>query len=308
MSGVRVRDSGDCVKRSIALLLLACGLASAVPVSQAASAAAHPEGPGWTLAQSSPAELMRQATNNELTQALAQRPSLRYRLRKVTPKSDTTKEIVETRSGAVARLIAVGGRPLSAAQRSQEIDRLHALAIDPAVEVHRRRSEARDSARVEKFLRLLPDAFLYRSAGAVETPQGTMVRLAFTPNPKFSPPDFESRILTGIRGEVWIDPAQIRIAKIQGRIFTSVDFGWGILGSLSPGGTMLLEQSKTPECGWQMTHLELHLDGKALLFKRVHIAMNETAADYRPIPREWTYKDAVAWLVKKFEPAAETNS
>jgi len=285
-------------------MLLGCGLAWAVLAPCSAGAAtptpANADSPGWKLAQTSPTELMRQASRNELADALAHGRSLRYRLRKISTKSDTTKEVVETRNGAVARLIAVGGRPLSAAQQRQEMERLRNLAADPAIEAHRRRGETRDSDRVEKFLRLMPNAFLYRAVGSVETPQGTMVRLTFTPNPKFSPPDFESRILTGIRGEVWIDPEQMRIAKIQGRIFTSVGFGWGILGKLYPGGTMLLEQTKTSECGWQMTRLQLHLDGKALLFKSIHIALEETAADYKPVPREWGYREAVQWLLDKF--------
>ncbi len=177
------------------------------------------------------------------------------------------------------RLTAV---PFPLPQEKQEIERLHAVDADPAIEAHRRRNEMRDAERVEKFMRLLPDAFLYRSAGAVETAQGRMIRLTFTPNPKFSPPDFESRVLTGIRGEVLIDPQELRVERIDGRIPSpSVDFGWGILGMLYPGGTLLIEQSKTPACGWQMTHLSLHLRGKALLFKTLHIETDETATDYQ---------------------------
>ncbi len=290
-------------------LLLSCVLASITPASQAIpnTTPSNSDGRGWALAQSNPAELMRQASKNELANSYTHRPSMRYRLRKITAKTDTTKEIVETHTGGVARLIAMNGRPLSPSQEKQEMERLHAVYTDPAIEAHRRRNEIRDANRVEKFMRLLPNAFLYRSAGAVETSQGRMIRLTFTPNPKFSPPDFESRVMTGIRGEVLIDAQQLRVERIDGRIFTSVDFGWGILGKLYPGGTLLIEQSKTPTCGWQMTHLRLRLEGKALLFKSVDIQTDETAADYQPVPREWNYKDAVQWLLHKYSPPASAK-
>ncbi len=247
---------------------------------------------------------MRQASKNELANSYGHRPSLRYQLRKITAKIDTTKETVETRNGGVARLIALDGRPLSRAQEKHEIERLRSVYADPAIEAHRRRNEMRDGNRIEKFMRLLPNAFLYRSAGAVDTAQGRMIRLTFTPNPKFSPPDFESRILTGIRGEVLIDPQELRVKRIDGRIFKNVDFGWGILGTLYPGGILLIEQSKTAACGWQMAHLKLRLEGKALLFKAIHITTDETATNYQTVPREWTYKDAVQWLLHKYSPPA----
>lgn len=293
------------MRRAFLTLLLGCGLMWAAPVLAATPGAVAGVSGNWpSQAQSNPAELMRQASQNELERAFGYRGSLRYELRKITAKSDTTKEIVETKTGAVARLIAIDGRPLSVAQQGREIDRLQSVAADPAIEEHRRRAEARDNARIKKFLRLMPDAFLYEAAGTVETRDGTMVRLTFRPNPKFSPPDLESHVLRGIRGEVLIDPQQKRIVKIQGRIFTTVDFGWGVLGVLYPGGTMLLEQSKTAKCGWQLTRMSLHLDGKALIFKTLHITLEETAKDYRPIPRSWTYQDAVQWLLHKF---AETS-
>jgi hypothetical protein len=252
----------------------------------------------WELAQSNPAELMRQTTQNEIANSYGHRPSLRYQLRKTTAKSNLTKEIVETPDGGVARLTAIDGHPLSPSQERLEIDRLRVLDANPTIEAHRHRNETQDAERIRKFMRLLPEAFLYRYAGQTETANGEVIRLSFEPNPRFSPPDFESRILTGIRGEVWIDPEEMRAVRMEGRIFKTVDFGWGILGTLYPGGTLLLQESKTAACGWQMAHLNLHLEGKELLFKSLHITVEETATDYHPVPAEWKYRDAIRWLLQ----------
>lgn len=252
----------------------------------------------WKLAKTDPAELVRRTSRKEVANSFPHRPPMRYRLRKVTATSDTTKEIVETRQGGVARLLAVGGHPLSPLRARREIQRLHTLAADPSKQAHRRGKELRDARRVQRFTRLLPAAFLYRFAGSVASPTGPLIRLTFTPNPAFTPPNFEARVMTGIRGEVWIDPQDSRIVRLEGHFFRNVDFGWGILGSLYPGGTMQLEQTKTQDCGWQLTRLSLHLDGKELLFKSLHISIEETASDYRVVPTTWSYKDAIRWLLR----------
>lgn len=296
------------VKNSALFLLGLLLLLPALPLDASAGVAtASDSNSTWKLAHSNPAELMRRASQNELANSYGRRAPVRYRVRKITAKSDTTKQIVETSNGGVARLLAIGGHPLSASQTQQEIERLHKLDADPSIEAHRRNSELRDAGRVKKFMRLLPDAFLYQSAGSVETANGPMIRLKFVPNPKFSPPDFESRVVTGIRGEVWISPEDLRVVRIQGRIFKTVDFGWGILGSLYPGATMQIEQSKTNCCGWQLAHLGLHLDGKELIFKSLHIAVEETASDYQSVPRNWNYKDAVRWLLAMPVTPAQTK-
>ena len=271
-----------------------------LPVSAGAQAGGSSDAASitWKLAKSNPAELVRRTSRNELANSFPHRHPMRYRLRKISTTSDTTKEIVETREGGVARLIAVGGHPLSPARMQQEIERLHILAAHPAREAHRRGKELHDARRVQRFTRLLPSAFLYRFAGSAASPSGPLIRLTFTPNPAFSPPTFEARVMTGIRGEMWIDPADSRIVRLKGHFFRSVDFGWGILGSLYPGGTMELDQSKTQDCGWQLTRLSLHLNGKELVFKSLHISIEETASDYRLVPPTWNYKDAIRWLLR----------
>lgn len=299
ISATRIISRGRGVK-CLVMLLLGFSLMLMVPSTHADSRSidTSQDAIAWKLAQSDPTELMRRASQNELANSYGHRAPIRYQLRKINAKSDTTKDIIETVDGGVARLIAIGGHPLSPAQEQQETERLRALDANPAIEAHRRKSELRDAKRVEKFINLLPAAFLYKFVGSAETADGAMIRLSFEPNPKFSPPDFESRILTGIRGEVWIDPEELRFARVEGRIFQTVDFGWGILGSLYPGGTMRIEQSKTEDCGWQLTRLSLHLDGKELVFKSLHIVLEETATDYQMLPREWKYRDAVQWLLQ----------
>jgi hypothetical protein len=302
--GFRARSHGwraaACFLALIVFGVAAIGQASAGTAARGTPAlhSQNQTAAAWRLAQSNPGELVRRASQNELASSGAGNQLFRFRLRKVDRKSDTTKEIVNTRDGGVARLIAIDGHPLPPDAERKEIARLRELEADPDKQRHRRESEAKDAKRVEKFTRLLPQAFLYSFAGQAQTPEGTMIRLKFVPNPKFSPPDLGSRVMTGIRGEVWIDPADVRIVHILGKFFRQVDFGWGIVGVLYPGGIMRLDQSKTPACGWQLSRLSFHLIGMELIFKSIVISVDERAGDYQPVPKDWTYRDAIQWLLQ----------
>jgi len=92
---------------------------------------------------------------------------MRYHLRKSTPRLTSTKIIFETKDGAVARLIAVNDKPLSAEDERKEQDRLNQLLGDPSRQWHRKQSEDEDSRRVTNLLRALPEAFLYKFEGIV---------------------------------------------------------------------------------------------------------------------------------------------
>ena len=251
----------------------------------------------WALAKSNPHALVQAAIDNELKASYGHRPPARYLLRRKTRNTDTTKEIVETSRGGVARLIAIHNQPLNGAQTQTELQRLNELASDPAAQQHRHHNEERDAARITGVMRLLPDAFINHFEGSVQAPGGTAIRISFEPNPRFSPPTLESRILTGIHGEIWIDPTDLRVVRIEGHLFRQVDYGWGILGTLYPGGTIRIDQVKTPECGWQLSHLMLNMTGKELMLKSLRVIVDEIATDYHPVPPGWKYTDAINWLL-----------
>ena len=302
-SGMRPRFSGPWRRRLWLSLSLAGTLlffltsSASRACGQSKPAANTTISTAWNLAKSNPHALVQSAIENELQNSYGHRAPVRYLLRKKTRNTDTTKEIVETSQGGVARLVAIGNKPLTANQRENELQRLHGLASDPAAQEHRHRNEERDAARVTSVMRLLPDAFINHFEGPVQTSNGTAIRMSFAPNPHFSPPTLESRVLTGIRGEIWIDPTDLRVVRIEGHLFRQVDYGWGILGTLYPGGTVGLEQAKTPECGWRLSHLRLNMTGKELMLKSLHVFVDETATDYHRVPGGWKYTDAIEWLL-----------
>jgi hypothetical protein len=241
-----------------------------------------------------PAALVRRASQNELAPSKAT-TGVRYKLRKADEKGVSTKVIVETKDGNVARLIAVGDRPLTAEQERTEASRLQQLMNDPSLQEHRRKREKEDSDRADKMIKLLPDAFLYTYNGMVDGPNGPCYRLNFQPNPKFNPPDREAEVYHGMAGVMWIDKGQERMVKLDAHLIDDVNFGWGILGRLYKGGTLVVEQADVGGNHWETTHMKLNLNGKALLFKSLHFDTTEDASDFQTVA-QMGYRDAIKLL------------
>ena len=253
---------------------------------------------GQTAEQSvatDPVALVRDASYNELN-ARDHHP-YRYTLHKIDDGKITTKEIVETKDGDVARLIATGDKPLSGDAEQVEIARLNNLLAHPEIQQHRHQKEQEDSNRANEMIRLLPDAFTYKYEDMVDGPNGPCYRLSFKPNPNFVPPDREAEVYHGMAGELWIDKREQRMVRLDAHLIADVNFGWGILGRLFKGGTILVEQKDVGEGHWETTHLALRLHGKILMIKSLDIQTTEDASNFEAVKPEMSYQEAVHMLL-----------
>jgi hypothetical protein len=258
-----------------------------------APAFAKSDNPGPGI--SDPVALVRRASQNELHSVAPPYP-VRYILRKQDDKGVTTKEIVETKEGDVARLIAKNDKPLTPDDEKAEMERLDNLLAHPEIQEHRFKREQEDSGRADEMTKLLPDAFLYTFVGMAPGPNGPAYRLAFKPNPNFNPPDREAEVYHGMEGELWLDQAQERIVKLDAHLIADVNFGWGILGKLYKGGSLTIEQKDVGHRHWETTLLKLNLTGMALMIKPLSFQTTETSTDFQPVPVNMSYQDAVHLL------------
>jgi len=239
--------------------------------------------------------LVASALANELRAAQDPSHPMRYTLHKVSPRFTSTKQIVETRDGEVARLIAVFDKPLSPAAEQQEQTRLNALASNPGLQRHRKQSEDADTARALKVLRALPDAFIYQYAGPVPAPEGTLEKYTFKPNPEFTAPDLETTALSQMSGEILIDATKERVAHLEGHLDQDVDFGWGILGRLYKGGWIAIEQANVGGDQWRTVRFQMQMTGR-VFFKTRTFDTIEDETGFSPVPQGLDYQKAIEML------------
>ena len=246
--------------------------------------------------------IVRQASKNETAKDPDGQP-FRFLLRKIDEKGDTTKEIVQTKDGDIARLVRFNNQPLTDDRKRTEQARLDHLMSHPEEQQRRHRREQEDSARADKLVKLLPDAFLYQYVGTAPGASGPVIKLRFTPNPNFNPPDREAQVYHGMAGELWIDEHQYRMVRLDAHLIADVDFGWGFLGRLYKGGSILVEQADVGSHHWETTHMKLNLTGKALMFKTLNIQTQEDESDFHPVPKTFGYQDAIRLLQAPGSPA-----
>ena len=228
-----------------------------------AAASTAQTSPALTPAQAQAVVTRALATESRAAQHFGHSHPMRYRLRKSSPRITTTKEIIETRDGDVARLVAINDQPLSPADEQMEEARLNALLGDPSLQRHREQSEENDTDRALKVLRVLPTAFLYQFAGTGTASTGTVVKFTFRPNPQFDPPDLETGVLTAMAGEIWVDSVQARVVRLAGRLQQDKEIALGIV-QLDKGGWVEINQADVGAGEWRIVHLKLVMNGRVL--------------------------------------------
>jgi len=229
---------------------------------------------------------------------------MRYQLRKASPLLTSTKEIVETRDGDVARLLSINDQPLSPESDQHEQARLQALFDNPSLQQHRKQSEDGDTARAMKVLRVLPSAFLYQFTGTGAAPGGTVEKFSFKPNPHFDPPDTETGVLTAMAGEIWIDPVQERVVRLAGSLQQDKEVALGLF-ELDKGGWIEIEQADVGGHQWRIVHMKLVMNTRVLI-KRKSSNSVQDYTQFVPLPSDLTYRQAIQIL--RSLPASPTQA
>jgi hypothetical protein len=234
-----------------------------------------------------PREIVRVAMNAELDADLNDHSHWRYRDSQ-KDGTDTVSIVVETGHGSVKRLIEKNGRPLSAAEAKAEDQRLQNFIHDPSQLAKQKKDGQQDGKNAEELLRMLPDAFTWK----VGSDDGENITLNFEPNPKFSPPDFQGRVLGQMAGQLVVNKGQNRIVTIRGKLTQDVMIGWGILGHLKGGGTFRVERREVTPKMWQIVETHVHIEGKALFFKSIGQQQDEVQTDFMQMPPGITLEQA----------------
>ncbi|MGA7156693.1 MAG: hypothetical protein WBY53_07605 [Acidobacteriaceae bacterium] len=230
----------------------------------------------------------------------ADKVPVHYRQRKVGAKGDTTREVIESKDGNVARLVERNGAPITAEEDAAERTRLQDEIASPEdfFKHHRRDDELRDS--VIKLVDLMPHAMLYSFAPGQPQQKGDAVKevvLDFRPNPLFHPPTMYAEALTGLEGRIWIDPRTHTLTRIEAHVLHVVDFGFGLLAKIYPGGTMEMEQTNLGDDHWVYSHVDEHLTARVLLVKD-HPENNVISSwNFQIMPSLLSYQDSIRTLL-----------
>jgi len=255
---------------------------------------------GAALPSISPHVLAAEAAANELLALHHKGSYLRYRMETINERGDQVRDVIESKDGTVARLILKDGKPLTAEQDKAERQRLNDMIASPAAYAKHVKNTESEKSMADKLVPLIPDAMINtftpgqpqsgKNGGAPE------IVLDYTPNPKFVPPSTQAQALTGLQGRVWIDAKTHYVVRMEGTVFRPVNFGWGVLAHIYPGGKLEMNQTNTGDNRWIFTDFSMELSVRALMVKKLDIRSSAKSSNYQKL-EPMSYQDAIRLLL-----------
>jgi hypothetical protein len=240
------------------------------------------------------------ASLNELAALHHPGSYLRYRMHVRDEKGDQVRDVIESKDGTVARLVLKDGRPLTEAEDKAERDRLQAMIASPSDYFKHVRNEESGRKIADALIRLMPDAMNYTYTP--DQPQSGAnhgeleIVMDYEPNRNWRPPTTTSAALTGLKGRIWIDAKTRQLVRTEGTIFQGVNFGWGMIAHIYPGGKLVLEQTNAAEQRWIFTHFTEQVTVRALMVKTINVHANVDAEAFQTLPG-LSYQDAIRMLL-----------
>ncbi|MGO9636756.1 MAG: hypothetical protein ACLPSO_02315, partial [Terracidiphilus sp.] len=107
--------------------------------------------------------------------------------------------------------------------------------------------------------------------------------LQATPRAGYQPPNTETKVLTGMQGQLWIDKQTYQWVKVEAEVMHPVSIA-GFLAQVQPGTRFELEKMPVAEGIWLPKHFSMKARAKILFFFSHNTQDDETYFDYRKAP------------------------
>jgi hypothetical protein len=277
----------------LAVLLLITLIAGDVPVSSLPLDSSRPD-PDVPATQ-----LLKTVVDHELAADKQDQSLWMYTSDMRKKGSDVRQEVIQTRQGTLYLHLAINGEPLTPSQQAKEKQRIRKVAANRDEPRKLQREQSQDGDKAQQMLALLPQALL----ASYGEHRGELVALNFKPNPNYHPTSHEAQVFGAMTGTIWVDPREDRLAEIDGHLTREVKFGGGVLGHLDEGGQFRVVQSEVEPGHWEITRLNVNMNGKALFFKSIAVRQDETRSKYKRMPDNLTLGQA-AEMLSQIDPQA----
>lgn len=205
-----------------------------------------------------------------------------------TPKGTKTSQVLMIGGTPYYRLIAVNGKPLSGTAEADEKRKQQQAVSERAAESpdqRRKRIEKfeQDRHRDAEMMAQLTKAFTFTLAGQQKLRGFDVWALNATPCKDYRPPNMETQVLTGMRGQLWIDRKTFQWVKVVAEVVHPVSIG-GFLAKVEPGTRFELDKMPVPGGVWMASHFSMKSDAKVLHMFNHSSQDDETYFDYQRIP------------------------
>jgi len=197
----------------------------------------------------------------------------------------TTYEIIRIYGEPTRRLIEKSDKPLDAKEAAKEEEKIQKV-IDKykneSNEAREKRQAKEEKQRDEelKFVRQIADTHDFKFV-ETETLDGreTWV-IDGEPRTGLQPEDADAKFVSRFRGRLWIDKADLQLARMDVEAIDTASVGW-VLARIHKGTRLAYEQVRMGDDVWLPKHLTYQLDARVALFKGYNVDGDHTFRDYK---------------------------
>ncbi|HEX4664280.1 MAG TPA: hypothetical protein VH196_07785 [Terriglobales bacterium] len=202
-------------------------------------------------------------------------------------KSTETKtyEVLQVYGEQVQRLIEKDDKPISAKEAAKEEEKIEKIINKRKNESEndrrkRAEREEKDHEEGRQFEREIADAYNFTLLGTELVGGRETWAITAEPRPGFVPHMKYANFLPKFRGRLWIDKADVQMAKMDVECLDTVS--WGLfLARFHRGSHFMIEQTRVNDEVWLPRQLDFKIDLRLALLKNFKVDAEQTFRDYK---------------------------
>ena len=182
--------------------------------------------------------------------------------------ADRTNHVTMIDGSPYYQLVELNGKPISTADQAKEEQKLQQTIAQRKRETPSQRAARvvryqRDRTRDHLLMEQLTKAFSFKLEGEQKFGDFEVYVLAATPLPAYTPPNRDTRVLTGMNGKLWIDKKTYQWVRVEAHVIHPVAIE-GFLARVEPGTEFELEKMPVGEGIWLPKHFAMKAYAKIL--------------------------------------------
>lgn len=222
-------------------------------------------------------------------------PAYSFLERDVHGGGTRTSEVTMILGSPYYRLVAVNGRPLTPEEQANEQQKLEKVTAQRCGEskqlrAHRIAKYENERSRDHQLMDEMTKAFNFKLVGEQKSGPFEVYVLKATPQPGYQPANIETKVLTGMQGELWIDKQTFHWVKVEAEVIHPVSVV-GIVARVEPGTRFELEKMPVDNGIWLPKHFAMKSLARIFFLYTSKNQEDETYFDYHQAGRNGAAAD-----------------
>jgi hypothetical protein len=108
-----------------------------------------------------------------------------------------------------------------------------------------------------------------------------LIVVTFAPRQGAQPETREGKLARVFRGRIFVDEAAAEVVRVEATAVEDISYGLGVVARLNKGATVTLVRERVDGDTWLPTSIRFAGDGRAMLFRKLHVDHLIEWFDYR---------------------------